>query len=119
VDAFSSDAIPVHLLTREAFALYFTHLQTGGVLAVHISNKYLDLEPVVEKVAKALGKPSRVVDTEDDESTGAFGSTWILLTDRTEFFDKPEIKRACARLRVRPGLRMWTDDYSNLVQILK
>ena len=60
VDAFSSDAIPVHLLTREAFALYFRHLQPGGVLAVHVSNKHLDLEPVVAMAAESLGQARRL-----------------------------------------------------------
>ena len=68
VDAFSSDSIPVHLLTREAMQLYFHHLKPDGILAVHISNRYLDLEPVLEGEAKALGKTAREVDTDDDDA---------------------------------------------------
>src|SRR5262249_51887740 len=64
VDAFSSDAIPVHLLTREAFELYFRHLKSSGVLAVHVSNKHLDLPPVVKLAAVAVGKEARLVDTD-------------------------------------------------------
>ena len=67
VDAFSSDSIPIHLLTEEAFKLYFERLKPNGVLAVHVSNKYLDLKPIVKLAALALGKESRVIDTDDDE----------------------------------------------------
>ena len=79
VDAFSSDAIPVHLLTREAFVLYFRHLKPDGVLAVHVSNKHLNLTPVVKLAAASLGKDVRMVDTEDEEND-VFGSTWVLVT---------------------------------------
>ena len=68
VDAFSSDSIPVHLLTKEAMQLYFHHLKPDGILAVHISNRYLDLEPVIEGEAKALGKTAREMDTDDDDA---------------------------------------------------
>ena len=63
VDAFSSDAIPVHLLTREAFVLYFRHLKPEGVLAVHVSNKPLDLTPVVKLAARSLHEGPRLIDT--------------------------------------------------------
>ena len=68
VDAFSSDAIPIHLLTREAMELYFHHLRPDGILAVHISNRYLDLQPVLAGETNATGRVARVVDTEDDDS---------------------------------------------------
>jgi len=68
VDAFSSDAIPVHLLTYEAMQLYFRHIKPDGILAVHVSNRYLDLQPVVGGEAQALKKVARVVDTDDDET---------------------------------------------------
>src|SRR2546422_4110843 len=64
LDAFSSDAIPVHLLTREAFELYQRHLRSGGIIAVHISNHYLDLEPVVVNVAKHFGFKLALIDFE-------------------------------------------------------
>ena len=80
VDAFSSDSIPVHLLTKEAMALYFHHLKPDGILAVHISNRYLDLEPVVEGESRALGKLARTVDTEDLDDQDVFAATLVLLT---------------------------------------
>src|SRR5579883_1569741 len=114
VDAFSGDSIPVHLLTREAFELYFRHLKPGGVLAVHVSNKYLDLEPVVDKIAASLHKEDGTVDTEDDDAAGTFGSTWVLVSERQDFFQNSLIRGAVVKVKQRPGLRMWTDDYSNL-----
>jgi hypothetical protein len=118
VDAFSSDAIPVHLLTREAFLLYFRHLKPEGVLAVHVSNKHLNLTPVVKLAAASLGKDARMVDTEDEEND-VFGSTWVLVTSSAGFFDGP-LMRAAGQTVPLPGkMRMWTDDYSNLFQILK
>ena len=118
VDAFSSDAIPVHLLTREAFILYFRHLKPDGVLAVHVSNKHLDLTPVVKLAAGSLGKEARLVDTEDEEND-VFGSTWVLMTSSAGFFDGPLIRTAAVAVPLPRKMRMWTDDYSNLFQILK
>jgi SAM-dependent methyltransferase len=118
VDAFSSDSIPVHLLTIEAFKLYFHHLKPNGVLAVHVSNKYLDLKPIVELAARALDKETRVIDTDDVDEIGEFGSTWVLVADHA-FFLKPEIRDAGTKMMVRAGLRLWTDNYSNLFRILK
>jgi hypothetical protein len=119
VDAFTSDAIPVHLLTREAFALYFRHLSDNGVLAVHVSNKYLDLKPVVRLSAGALGKEARLVDTQDDpEDVNVFGATWVLATGRQGFFDGGPLSSATA-IPARPGQRAWTDGYSNLFRALK
>ena len=120
VDAFSSDSIPVHLLTIEAFQLYFRHLKPNGVLAVHVSNKYLDLKPVVDRAAEALGKARIVIDTDDDEEIPSiFGSTWVLVSADRDFFRKPEIKLAGTTSTAGKDQRMWTDDYSNLFRILK
>jgi SAM-dependent methyltransferase len=118
VDAFSSDSIPVHLLTREAMQLFFRHLQPDGILAVHISNRYLNLQPVLEGETKALGKIARVVDTEDDESQDVFGATWVLITNPATGFDSEEIQHS-AEIASKRKVRLWTDDYSNLFQILK
>jgi len=118
VDAFSGDAIPVHLLTREAFTLYFRHLKPDGVLAVHVSNKYLDLTPVVKLAAMALGKDVRLVDTED-ERNDVFGSTWVLVTGNPAFFETPLLRSVVLRVPKSDSVRLWTDDYSNLFRILK
>ena len=119
VDAFSSDAIPVHLLTREAAELYFRHLKPNGILALHISNRYLDLEPVCLGDAQALGKQARVIDDTGYEESYLSASTWILVTSDLAWFDAPSFKDARMRPAKMPGtFRPWTDDYSNLFQIL-
>jgi SAM-dependent methyltransferase len=118
VDAFSSDAIPVHLLTKEAMQLYFRHLKTDGILAVHVSNRYLDLQPVVAGEARALGKLARVVDTDDDDTQDIFGATWVLVTSPETGFDDVEMKNS-AEIQFKKKVGLWTDDYSNLFQILK
>jgi SAM-dependent methyltransferase len=118
VDAFSSDSIPVHLLTLEAIKLFYRHLKPDGILAVHISNRYLDLEPVLAGLTSATGKVARVVDTEDDESQDVFGATWVLIASPASGFDETEVARSAA-IESKRTVRLWTDDYSNLFQILK
>jgi SAM-dependent methyltransferase len=118
VDAFSSDSIPVHLLTLEAMELYFRHLRPDGVLAVHISNRYLDLEPVLAGETRATGKMARVVDTDDDDTQDVFGATWVLMTSRASGFHGEELRNS-AEIGSQRTVRLWTDDYSNLFRILK
>ncbi|MBI3696398.1 MAG: fused MFS/spermidine synthase [Acidobacteria bacterium] len=118
VDAFSGDSVPVHLLTLEAFILYFHHLKPGGVLTLNGSSTYLDLSPVVALAAKALGKEARLVTSEGDEKERLFAANWILATDRKEFFDQPALQ-AAAPIPNRRNLRLWTDDYSNLYRIIR
>ncbi len=118
LDAFSSDAIPVHLLTREAFALYFRHLSPRGVLAVHISNRYLDLKPVVKEAAQFSRKEARLVDSEEIDYVGVYSSDWILVAQDPKIFDADSLKLAAEEFETKP-IRMWTDDFSDLYQILK
>jgi SAM-dependent methyltransferase len=118
VDAFSSDSIPVHLLTLQAMLLYFRHLRPDGVLAVHISNRYLDLEPVLAGETRATGKLARVVDTEDDDTQDVFGATWVLVTSPASGFRGEELTNSTA-IESKKTVRLWTDDYSNLFRILK
>jgi hypothetical protein len=118
VDAFSSDSIPVHLLTRQAMDLYFHHLKPDGILAVHISNRYLDLQPVLRVETRTTAKLARVVDTDDDESQDVFGATWVLVVSPTTGFSQA-ILNASTGLNTVRTVRLWTDDFSNLYQILK
>jgi hypothetical protein len=118
VDAFSSDSIPVHLLTTEAMKLYFHHLQPNGILAVHISNRFLNLNPVVEEEAEATGHIARLVETDDDEDTDVFGATWVLVTAPNPGFDG-DISQNSTKIELAKRIRLWTDDYSNLFQIVK
>jgi hypothetical protein len=119
VDAFSGDSIPIHLLTREAFDLYFRHLKSDGVLAVHVSNKYLDVKPVVGRAAESAGKEALVVDTGDEEASGVYAATWVLLSGDRRRFAGPGLSGAGEPLAAAADGELWTDDYSNLYRILK
>ncbi len=118
LDAFSSDSIPVHLLTGEAFAIYFRHLSPRGVLAVHISNRYLDLKPVVREAARFYGKQARLVDSEEMDYVGVYTSDWILVAQDPAIFAGDSLKLSAVKFETEP-IRMWTDDFSDLYQILK
>jgi spermidine synthase len=118
VDAFSGDAIPVHLLTAEAIQLYQRHLQPGGIVAFHISNQYLDLAPVVQAQAEHAGLRAVIISTPDDTDTGAYSADWVLVTANEEFLAIPVVSEASAEITPRPDLRLWTDDYSSLLPIL-
>lgn len=119
LDAFSGDSIPVHLLTREAFQMYWRHLKPDGVLAAHVSNKYLSLGPVIGMAAAENGKAARMFSYGGNDVNEESSSDWVLETSRPGFFDGPDIRRAERAIGAIPGLRMWTDDYSNLYRILR
>ncbi len=120
MDAFTSDAVPVHLLTKEAYAIYSRHLKPNGVLAINISNQYLDLAPVVAQAAADLGWSGIVVYDDGYEQPYYYASTWTLVTRDPSIFQHHNFDSAdYERLNPRPGFRAWTDDYSNIIQILK
>ena len=119
VDAFSGDAIPLHLLTTQAVALYRKNLAPGGILAFHISNQHVDLEPPITMLAKASGMTAMRLTNNPNEKLGEFASTWILLTDNAAFFALPEVAAHAHAPEEKPGLRVWTDDYSSLAPLLR
>jgi spermidine synthase len=120
LDTFSSDSIPVHLVTKEAFTLYLEHLAPNGVIAAHVSNRHLDLQPVFWKMAQEFGLSIIQVEKQADAKTGSFLSEWILLTHNPSLFEIPAIKsRAILFDEYNSSIHLWTDDYSNLFQILK
>jgi hypothetical protein len=119
IDAFSGDSIPIHLLTRGAFAQYFRHSKREGAVAVHVSNKWLDLVPVVRQAANDFGKYCVLVDTDDEDEGGIFGATWMVLVDPKELYKKPSLKVGGTLLGTAKTFRTWTDEYSNLFRILK
>ena len=120
VDAFSSDAIPIHLLTREALATYFRHLKPTGILAVHISNRYLDLAPVCALGARDFKKIATIVADDGSENDFELPSTWVLLTSDRAWFQSHRFDDADFSTAVAPAnFREWTDNYSNIFQILK
>jgi len=119
IDAFSGDAIPLHLLTTEAVALYKQHLASGGILAFHISNQHVDLEPEIVLLARAAGMKAMRVTSSINEERGEFSATWMLATENAAFFDQPEVFNRAHQPDENPKLRLWTDDYSSLLPILR
>jgi hypothetical protein len=122
LDAFSSDSIPIHLLTREAVEMYESKLKPGGVIAVHISNRYLDLEPVLTGIAKDLSLAMRAQDdtqvSTEEAAEGKYESNWVVLARQEADFGP--LASDARWLRPAPNAREvhWTDDYSNILSVL-
>jgi len=119
IDAFSGDAIPVHLLTREAVALYLRRLKPDGILAIHTSNTYLDLNPVVKLLADDAGCESRLISNSDDQRKFIDAADWMLVTRNQDFLLNLDETTLQDSIDIPPKLRVWTDDYNNLFQILR
>jgi SAM-dependent methyltransferase len=120
MDAFSGDSVPVHLITREAFQTYFRHLKPDGILAVNITNNYLDLEPVMERAAAAVNKVAYSYFYEGaPEDEVCFNSSWALIMDRRTWDAQIALHDNAKLLRQAPKFRTWTDDFSNLFGILR
>jgi len=119
VDAFSGDAIPLHLLTTQAFDLYRKHLAPGGIIAFHISNRHVDLEAPIALLAKSAGMQAVVITTPSNDAQGEFTATWMLLSDNSDFFAQPEVASVGHKPNEIPGLRPWTDDFSSLLPVLR
>jgi SAM-dependent methyltransferase len=120
VDAFSGDSIPVHLITREAVALYLQRIKPGGVIALHVSNRYLDLRPVVGRIAADMGLQWAYVEDEIREHDGPekSSSDWILLARGRAVLEQPLIQEATRELPGARPRKAWTDDYSNIAQVM-
>jgi protein-L-isoaspartate O-methyltransferase len=121
LDAFSSDAIPVHLLTLEAFDHYQRHLKPDGAIVVHVSNRYLDLHPVVYRIADKIGFPAITIDDNDTayEDAGFYGSDWIIMTRNQVLLQQPLIRDVTKETVEFPARIMyWTDERSDLLSIL-
>lgn len=117
VDAFSGDAIPVHLITREALRVYRRHLKPDGVIAFHVSNRYLALAPVVQKLAEDQGMHAVLIS--DAPKAPLLKTDWVLVSANEKPFSKPAIADAASMPAIIPGLRVWTDDTNDLFKILK
>ncbi len=118
IDAFSSDSIPVHLLTAEAGRLYFRHLKPDGVLALHISNANVDLAPVAAALAASVARPAWLVESNGDDDAELFDTDWVLIYGAPST-GAASLARQAKLLHPVPHVRTWTDDYSNLFQVLK
>ena len=119
LDAFSGDAIPVHLLTREAFAIYSRAIKPDGIIAFHVSNLYLDLAPVVDQIARDAGFRAVLVADRPSNPGLTTLSDWVLVTRSETFLQRSEIASHSTAIQARSGLPIWTDQFSNLFQILK
>ena len=119
VDAFSSDSIPVHLLTRETFDLYARHLKPDGTLAIHISNRYLNLTPVVTRAAVAMGREVLMIANEPDQRMGISRATWLLICPLHGLIEQEGVRPAGTLVGSSNHTPLWTDDYSSLLPLLK
>ncbi len=118
IDAFSSDAIPVHLITREALRVYLKNIKPDGAIAFHVTNRYLLLAPVVKQLADEIGYQAVLISDNPDEHYLS-RTDWVIVTKNRDFLDDPDVKDKASEIEPIPGLQPWTDDFNNLVQILK
>jgi len=118
IDAFSSDAIPVHLITHEALGIYLKHMKPSGIVAFHVTNRFLDLVPVVEGLAHERDLWFAWI-SDSDYGPGGSSSEWVLLSADPAALEKPGIVDAATPIAARRDWRLWTDDFNNLVQVLK
>jgi hypothetical protein len=123
LDAYTSDAIPVHLLTREAFHEYIAHLTAHGVLVLHLSNRFFDLEPVVGKIARDAGLACRIRSdvrvSEKDEAAGRVASSWAVFARQEGDLAPLGEDERWRPLRNPETAPLWTDSYSSLVSVLR
>jgi hypothetical protein len=122
IDAFSSDAIPVHLLTRECYQDYLYHLRKGGILAVHISSRYFNLSPVIRSFAglsPGLGMQALLIEDAGSPMQETDATRWILITANPDFLDNRDVRAATTPWTEEDAPLNFTDDYSNLFRLLR
>lgn len=125
VDAFSSDSVPIHLLTREAFQVYARALQPRGILLVHISNRYLDLEPVLAAAALRGGWEAALLDyrPEDDAKDYATASVWVAMAKDPEVLGRMMVSSGSngrwRDLESQRGFAGWSDDYASILPLIE
>lgn len=117
VDAFSSDAIPLHLLTLESMQTYLAHLDTDGILAMHVTNRFVDLLPIVQRLADATGLSAIYVENYGDLDRMVNSSDWVLLTRNEAFLDLEAVREDEEPMPAAGPL--WTDDFSSLFEVVE
>ncbi len=117
VDAFSSDAIPIHLLTRESFQTYLAHLQEDGILAIHVTNRHVDLAPIVGRLAEATGLTAIYIENSSRDSRFVSSTDWILLTSNQAFLATDAVREDEEHMP-EPG-SLWTDDFSSVFEVVE
>lgn len=118
VDAFSGDSVPVHLITAEAMGVYLRHMKPDGIIAFHVTNRFLWLAPVVEKIAAAKGLHAVLIH-DDPDSPALRRTDWVLVASNREILEQEVIRKAATPIRPISGLGTWTDDFNNLFEVLK
>ena len=125
IDAFSGDSIPMHLITREAMALYVRHIKPDGVIVFQATNRFVDIAPVVERLAGELGLTAVLVSDQPETTYADKHEYWtsstdqIIVTRNKAVLDAAPVRSAAQALEPRPDFRVWTDDFYNLLNVLK
>lgn len=117
VDVFGGDAIPIHLLTREAVQLYLSKLDAHGIVAIHISNRYLHLQKVVGNLARDAGLVALIQDDTTKPGAGRLPSTWVVMARSNNDLGALTADPRWVVLKGDPGARVWTDDYSSVLTV--
>ena len=118
IDAFSSDAIPVHLITSEALALYAKNIKPGGVIAFHVTNRFLDLVPGGRRRSPTSTACRRSGSTTKPSDVLASRSDWVLVSNNRALLESPDSPER-DEIEPRPEWRLWTDDFNNLFQVVR
>ena len=119
IDAFSSDSIPVHLITAEATSLFFKHLKPDGILAFHISNRFLDLKPVLANISQAAGLKAKLITDSPGDDSSASITDWVLITRTPAAFANQRLVEVVEPIEPNPHFSLWTDQFNNLIDVLK
>jgi SAM-dependent methyltransferase len=120
-DAFSSDSVPMHLITREALQEYMRHVRPGGVVVFNVTNRYLDLAPIVRRLAESLNLHARIVSHQPtDEEYSIYSSTdFVLVSADPKLFDRPPLAGVAEEIPIPRKVSVWTDDFNNLLEALR
>ncbi len=119
IDAFSSDSIPVHLITKEAIEIYAREIAPDGIIAVHVSNRFLDLKPVLANIGVATGLSVRLVADAPSDESGASSTDWVLMAKDPRVFDSDLLADRVQTIAPQPRFSLWTDQFNNLLDVLK
>ncbi len=119
IDAFSSDSIPTHLMTYQVMGIYLKNMKADGVIAFHVTNRFLNLAPVVKRIADEYGLHTALVSDDPDETADAAKTDWVLVSRSAAAIADGSIVKAAETIDTIPGLRLWTDSFNNLFKILK
>lgn len=119
IDAFSSDSIPTHLMTYQAMGVYLKNMKPDGVIAFHVTNRFLHLAPVVKRIADEHGLHTVLVADDPDSGSDLANTDWVLVSRSKAVLENPRITESMEKIGEIPGLRLWTDSFNNLFKILK